>query len=396
MAMQMGDSLAELMRMFQQSAAIQEPTWNPLAVTPMAPAVSAPPPPPPPGRDQLPAWAQGYSNVLHDGGPVWTQQDRGDTIESNPMLGAGFYSGLPDWVFDVRNNGEGDIIRTANPQRLQEFLGQNQLREAYGDGSIARWMQDSAGNVTGPVDVVRSEDPQFTAAALAAMAVTGANIAAAAGGLGGSAAAAAPSGISTGGSGLTAGTGGTGLSMGTGGTGLTAAPGAGLTLAAPTGTGAGLSALPGAGLTLAAPTGTGAGLALGTGADIIGAGIGSSIPTGSMVSDAVRAMVPPTPATGSPAGSPASQQPSPTPGLGLPSGTDLLGRLLSNPQALTALLGGLLGGASGPSGGGEAAPVGPPVQWTSGLQMGIQPTARRAQPSALPRSPMSSGAGRFV
>lgn len=80
--------------------------------------------------------------------------------------------------------------------------------------------------------------------------------AAAAGLLGGAAAGAAPaavaaeSGVVVGGSGLTAGA---------------------------TASGSGLGASIGSGLTLAAPTGTGAGLAIGTGSNIIGAGIGASL-----------------------------------------------------------------------------------------------------------------------
>lgn len=89
--------------------------------------------------------------------------------------------------------------------------------------------------------------------ALAALAATGLN---AAGflGQGAGAAGAAGAGEITGGSGLLAGTGGSGL-----------------------------AATAGEGLTLAGTTGTGAGLAAGTGSNLLGAGIGASIPGGSLL-----------------------------------------------------------------------------------------------------------------
>lgn len=71
-----------------------------------------------------------------------------------------------------------------------------------------------------------------------------------------------------------------------------------------------------------------------------------------------------------------------------------LGLLTDNPRMALGLVGGLLGasGAASPSNSFAADVVGPPVQWSSGLQMGIQPTGRRVQPQAVAGG---AGAGRF-
>lgn len=191
----------------------------------------------------------------------------------------------------------------------------------------------------------------------------------------------------------------------TGGTGLLASPGAGLTLAAPTGTGAGLSAAAGQGLTLAGATGTGAGLAAGTGAGIIGSGIGASIPTGSVLGSLAGAapnMLATNPALiESAVGTPGYGASSAGAGGGAGAvGSGLLGTLKNagsglidwakaNPgQALQ--LGGLLGGAMAAKPPGEEAYTGPmPTIKRGGFQASVTPQYRQAQGGGL--LPMSVG-----
>lgn len=109
----------------------------------------------------------------------------------------------------------------------------------------------------------------------------------------------------------------------------------------------------------------------------------------------------PTPeSTQGPGGSPVNS--SPPPGMG----QQLYDWLKANPKIGKGLfMGGtsLLSAADGGGGGGGQAPApsGPPVQWTSGLQMGIQPAAQpqvqRVLPPELQRKPsgLSMGAARF-
>lgn len=161
----------------------------------------------------------------------------------------------------------GNVVEVAAPLALAAMVGAGLSGVGTGAGAGAAVPGPAVGNGA------------FLGEGLSAGA-GGLDAAAAAGGGAGAAGAG-----SVGGSGLTLG--GTGGAVG--GTGLAATPGAGLSLAAPTGTGAGLSAAAGEGLTLAGATGTGAGLSAGTGAGVIGSGIGASIPTGAVVAPAAGA-----------------------------------------------------------------------------------------------------------
>lgn len=91
--------------------------------------------------------------------------------------GVGVYSGIPQQFYRPGNEvaGYGGGV---DAQGFSDWLKQsgNSLMESYGDGSVYRWLQDSAGKVTGPVDKISTDDSAFWNAALGAAALTGANV----------------------------------------------------------------------------------------------------------------------------------------------------------------------------------------------------------------------------
>lgn len=162
----------------------------PTAPSPLA-AVTAPPPSAP-AVNPLPLWAQQGTRQYIDpyNNAAFRPQDAGSgSATMGAGTGQGFYSGLGQDLFDTYSIGEGEMGQRINFDRLNQFLGDRRLVEIAGPNNQAvRFMEGADGSIQGPVDTIDYNDPNFRTAAALAMAVTGANIGAAAGGLGGGAA----------------------------------------------------------------------------------------------------------------------------------------------------------------------------------------------------------------
>jgi hypothetical protein len=127
----------------------------------------------------LPEWArQSGSAVDLRKSPFWRAQDNGSgsgTLGSGD--GSGFYGPLNQFAGQQVGSGDGQYGTAPDIQGAIDWLGGNQLMQAYGgDSEIARWIQDSQGNITAAPEITRNEDSKFWTGAKLAAAVTGANL----------------------------------------------------------------------------------------------------------------------------------------------------------------------------------------------------------------------------
>jgi len=136
----------------------------------------------------LPDWARLYGQQVDlRTSPFWGPQDNGDgsgTLGNGD--GSGFYGPLSRFAGQQVGNGDGQYGTAPDITGATDWLsgtGQ-QVMQAYGDGQVARWLQDAQGNITAEPEINRNEDDNFWTAAMLAAAVTGANLYGSAGGAG--------------------------------------------------------------------------------------------------------------------------------------------------------------------------------------------------------------------